>query len=247
MEIFLAATSALIAFILIEAFFLIRYGIIAKKLAREIAPFSAKREEYPRVLFFGDSTAWGTGASSSEHSIAGQLARDFPGVSVYNFSKNGIGTRELSEIIENNASEKADLVILQIGGMDIISLRSLKKFEPNLENIFLQAKKIGGGRVLMVSPHNVGTLPYFRPPISFLFHRRSKRVNAAIQKLVIKHEIAYADLYAKKHEDPFMKDKARYFAKDGIHPTSEGYSLWYIKIRKAIEKFGWDNVLNQNR
>jgi lysophospholipase L1-like esterase len=239
--------GTLICLIFIEASFLLYYGIFSKRLSRRTIPFSRNMPgARATVMVFGDSTAYGAGSEKPEYSIAGRLALDFPQTNVYNFAQNGIRAKTLVCILEQHATKHADLVIVHIGGIDIFSLTRPKKFNATFEHILILAKQIANDHVIVLCSTNLGSLPYFHYPLSVFYEWNTRRIHRIVHALIKKHHVAYIDLFEEKGEDQMLKDWRRYFAEDRIHPSGEGYALWYKKVSDIIKKHGWGIALDKS-
>lgn len=60
-------------------------------LAKASVPFEVRvKEANRRVLVVGDSTGVGTGASEAVDSVAGRIARDYPGTEIVNRAQDGV-------------------------------------------------------------------------------------------------------------------------------------------------------------
>lgn len=238
---------ALICFFIIEASFLSCYGIVSKRLSSRTMPFSRKIPgAKATVMFFGDSTAYGAGAEKPEYSVAGRLASEFPRVNLLNFAQNGIRAKTLVGILEQHATERADLAIVHIGGIDIFSLTHPKKFSVAFEHVLILTKQIANNRVIVLCSTNMGSLPYFHYPLSLFYEWNTRRIHRIIHTLIKKHRCAYIDLFEERKEDQMLKDRQRYFAKDRIHPSGEGYALWYKKVSDVIKQYEWDTMLDKS-
>ncbi|MEZ5701210.1 MAG: hypothetical protein R3E42_03420 [Burkholderiaceae bacterium] len=66
-----------------------RLGRAADLARASILPQVAPEHPALRMLMVGDSTAVGTGASSSQASLAGLLAADYPGLIIQNRARDG--------------------------------------------------------------------------------------------------------------------------------------------------------------
>ena len=47
--------------------------------------------------------------------------------------------------------------------------------------------------------------------------------------------INYINMYTDPSVDPFVLDPKSHFAKDGFHPSSLGYQVWFETIKKNIK------------
>jgi lysophospholipase L1-like esterase len=54
------------------------------------------------------------------------------------------------------------------------------------------------------------------------------------------HERAHmhlVDLRMPRHRDPFRLAPRRYYSPDGIHPSADGYALWFAQITRQVPLF----------
>lgn len=192
----------------------------------------------PGVLIAGDSTGVGTGATAPNDSIAGLLAHDVSGVSFKNVSVNGLRVAGLLAILKGLPVEKSySLVLLQIGGNDIVNLTSEKQFRNDLRLALSEAKK-RGERVGLMCCGDVGNAPAFGPLLSALFSERTRVFRDILLAESKDAGVTYVDLYEPKNTDPFAREPLRYHASDGFHPSSEGYALWYQKLKVSLKEAG---------
>ncbi|HDP24587.1 MAG TPA: SGNH/GDSL hydrolase family protein [Deltaproteobacteria bacterium] len=184
-----------------------------------------------RVLIVGDSTGVGTGAASPEDSIAGRIARDFPWVEITNTAEDGEKMVQVLTQINALGDEAFDLVIVQAGGNDILRFTRLASLEQQLVDL-LGAAGAKGGHVIFISTGNVGLAPAFFAPISWVYTVRTRQVRDLFQRVSRELGVEYVDLFKERKDDPFLDDPHRFFARDLLHPGSEGYALWYEEIRR---------------
>lgn len=185
------------------------------------------------LVMFGDSVGGGTGASHPDHSIAGLLAQEFPKVRVTNKSiVSGVGLRGLYEILKNETGTY-DVIVLSVGGLDVIRMTPSKDYQGLLENVYTEAKRIGT-HVVHVLPANVGLAPVFRSPLNLFYERRARVFHRIAQEAAQEASICYVDMFHEKHEDPFRGNR-EYYAADLSHPSDKGYCIWGGRIAKEIE------------
>jgi lysophospholipase L1-like esterase len=234
--VFVFLTFALIAFLVAQAIHSIQHLLLAKKIGKSALSFSNfPKDATQRFLVVGDSTAFGTGATDPKNSVAGRLAQDFPGAQIENLAKNGINTRELRWILETIKTQRFDLIVMHIGGIDILSFTSLSQIRKHLTEILMLAQKLSK-HVILVSAMNVGSSPVFWFPISTLYSHRTRAVRKIFLEESKKAAVPYVDLYRQKRHDPFCHSPETFFAPDKIHPNDLGYGLWYENIKKDLLK-----------
>jgi lysophospholipase L1-like esterase len=201
-------------------------------------PFNIiQHESTATVLILGDSTAYGTGARFSKNSIAGRLATDYPNVSIENQADNGAKTFDVAQKALRLEHTSFDIVIVQVGGNDILSYIPINHILNNLKTIVTLSKKIARKHVILVAPMNVSSSPLFWFPFNVLYGARSRMVRNAFHKVSNTSKVTLVDLYVPRYRDPFREENFPYFAKDLVHPNDKGYGLIYEKIKEITNAY----------
>jgi lysophospholipase L1-like esterase len=78
--------------------------------------------------------------------------------------------------------------------------------------------------------HNFSVAPFFLRPISRVVMWHATRVHPLIKRLAAELDVIFVDLFREPHEDPFVKEPHRYYCPDGLHPSAEGYALWFAAL-----------------
>jgi|CXWL01.1.fsa_nt_gi lysophospholipase L1-like esterase len=196
-----------------------------------------------KILFLGDSTAVGTGAANNRLSTAGYFASDFPLAEIINISRNGKRIHELLEEFDTQTFGKYDLVVIQIGGNDILKFTPFQNIEIDLAAVIDRAKTVGR-HVVVLHSGNVGTAPIFHWPFDRIMTERTRKVREIYIGQAKAHGAVYVDLFSERNEDFFLKDIKRYYSPDYLHPSGDGYRWWYQRIRQTLDQSGV--VLKQN-
>lgn len=240
----LSLISILTAYLLLETISMVSDGLVARMLGRESVPLCRHVPE-PRatIMIIGDSTAVGTGAHQPSQTIAGRLASDFPNTTILNHGINGAGSNELKTILDEHPEWRADILIVHIGGIDLLGLRSLRKLRDNL-SVILEKSAVISPRIMLLTSSNLGSIPYFHFPISLLFSWRTRQIRNFLLERSRRNDFVYVDLFDEPADDPFLRDRAKYFAHDNIHPSGDGYGIWYDRLRTALSKHHWDDILS---
>lgn len=189
-------------------------------------------QESARVLVIGDSTACGTGTTDSTHSLIGRLARDFPQLTIMNMAENAMNARQVRDKFARLPPEKFDMVMVHVGGMDVLTFTRRAALRRHLEALIVLAKDREISRLVLVSPNNAGAAPIFHFPLSRLMVRRSRQVSQLFEEVCQVHGVVHVPLFAESPKEPLTP---RHFAPDGSHPNDEGYAIWYEKIKSTIE------------
>lgn len=208
---------------------------ISEALMEHEEPYRNETDDYRKTLLvLGDSTGVGVGAQKPEDSVAGRLAAYLGATHVENYAVSGALTDELSFQIQKAKLPKYDYILLQIGGNDILAFHDAKKTAAKL------SVEMGtlppAGNVILMSSGNAGGATMFPPPmrpfhtmVNLAMHKEFKRVAHG-------WHARYVDLYEPFWKDPFLRDPRRYLARDGLHPSTYGYGLWFDKVKAALER-----------
>jgi len=89
-----------------------------------------------------------------------------------------------------------------------------------------------GENALFISTGNVGLAPAFFPPISWIYTARTRKARAFFMDISRELGIQYVDMFREKGDELFLGDPDRYYTPDYLHPSSEGYRVWYEELKK---------------
>ena len=204
----------------------------SRQLMANEHPYKKESTDFTKtILVLGDSTAVGIGADRPEDSVAGRIAEYQNATYVENHAISGTAVEDLPKQIKEAKREFYDLILIQIGGNDILSFNDPKKVGPLLTEVLKTLPK--AGKVVLFSAGNVGGASIFPHPIrpihTWLTLEYHKVFAKAVEGLAI-----YVNLYEPPGKDLFLKDQDRYLSVDGLHPSSEGYRLWFEKVRDVL-------------
>ena len=92
-----------------------------------------------------------------------------------------------------------------------------------------------------IPPADIGTAPVWVWPLSALYSRRAEEVRRAWQVAMRERvHVHLVDLRLPRERDPFRIKPRRYYARDGIHPSAEGYALWFAQITRQVPRTAFD-------
>ena len=220
---------------------------VSEKLQLGARPFE-QTPQTPQLSFLvvGDSTAFGTGTTDNRESVAGRLGADFPTALVQNKGVNGKKTAALAHELKEE-KEHFDLTVIQIGGNDIIRFTDTEMLRRDIGEVLALAK-IKGDRVVLLTSGDVGKAPFFPPLLNWFWSARTADVRDIFQSESKKQGVVYVDLLAAKVSDLFLTDIARYYSADLLHPSGEGYGVWYAEMKKVLEQTGdWERLTQLSR
>jgi lysophospholipase L1-like esterase len=226
-----------IVFLLIfghEAYRVYRAFAIARPIIDAAVPFTQKGDG-ARYLFVGESTGVGTGALRPEESVAGRLGSALLSAHIDNVSENGARITDAQAQLERLGENVSyDAIVLLIGGNDILNFTSSKKVTESIRTL-MHSAKARAGYVYLMTTGDVGNAPAFGPILSSLYSARSKELREVFIEEAKRSGVIYVDLFMPKASDPFYLEPRKYHAADGVHPSSEGYGVWYGKLREAMK------------
>ncbi len=186
--------------------------LILLAFSGEPSPKIAQLHSQSRIIAFGDSITYGTGADESE-SYPALLSKKL-GINVENCGVPGevtaTGLERLPTILEEN---RPDLVILCHGGNDILRNHDKNKMRDNLEAMINLIKDSGSDIILIGVPQK--SLILSSPPL--------------YQELAEKYKIPY--------NDDLISDiiATRSLKSDYIHPNAKGYKKMADSIHALIQ------------
>lgn len=202
----------------------------AKMTSFKSKKFEKINDSSQKVLFAGDSTAVGTGAKERGDTLAGRFSHDFPYADVYNISRNGATTSDILKQFKLVSDIKFNLIILSTGGNDIWTFKTRNKIKKDLSNVLDKAIEISNHRVILVFFGNEGSAPFFPFLIRKILMWRTRVVNQIFIDVSIEKSVPLVELFSNRKENPFIENPKKYFAKDKLHPSSDGYWRWYKGI-----------------
>ena len=188
-----------------------------------------------RVVWLGDSTAAGVGASSSAGALPSQVADGLaaPEVAVLAVSGARVGD-VLADQVPKVAALRPDLVLISVGANDTIHLTGRGAFRHTYEKV-VRALPAGVPVVLLGVP-DMGAIPRFAQPLRAVSGWRGRNLDAEVRRVAAEAGAVYADI-AGPTGPSFRRHPDRYFAADDFHPSDAGYGLWADAVLKVLRNF----------
>jgi len=169
------------------------------------------------ILAFGDSLTYGYGADNNESYPA--LLSSLSGYKVINAGINGEtsdeGLQRLPELLEDKSVK---LMILCIGGNDILQRQSMTALKNNLKTM-IHMSKIKGIDVLLVAVPNISL--FGLTPLT-LYEEVAEEEDVLLLSGVLAEILG----------NPTLKS-------DQIHPNALGYKQMAEKIYESLVENGW--------
>lgn len=204
-------------------------------LILQVTPYEQTVIDGEKILVVGDSTGYGTGVSDSRLSIAGLIGNEFPSYSIINNSSNGrsiVGGIEVLRSLQQD--DHYELILLQIGANDILQKNDVEKVRTELSTLYVEAKK-HSQKVVMLSNGNIGASYAFKGKEAEAYTALSRIFRAVFMETAQLHGVVYIDLFEEPQDDVFVQNPKKYTAFDGLHPTKDGYAVWYQKLQPELK------------
>jgi lysophospholipase L1-like esterase len=188
-----------------------------------------------RVVWLGDSTAAGVGASSSAGALPSQVADELGGsLSVLAISGARVAD-VLADQVPKVAALEPHLILISVGANDTIHLTGRGAFRHTYEKL-VRALPAGVPVVLLGVP-DMGAIPRFAQPLRAVSGWRGRNLDAEVRRVAADTGAVYADI-AGPTGPPFRRHPDRYFAADDFHPSDAGYGLWADAVVKVLRREG---------
>ena len=201
------------------------------------SPYERALPNAPQLLVLGDSTGYGTGVMDNNDSIAGRVAEEYPDYEIVNQSQNGRTIAELESVAREVEGEYA-LILLQIGGNDILQGRDAEVVEEELRRIIISLTD-NTDDLVMMSTGNVGGASAFTGERAQELEERSRVFRDMFEAVASDTPLTYVDLFVEPENDPFVAEPSVYLSWDGLHPSAAGYGEWYDSLQPVLaERLG---------
>lgn len=206
---------------------------IGTALAHAAVRYEQSGEE-PRILVIGDSTAVGTGASTSSKSVAGLVGGLYPKAMIRNRGINGAKVADAIKQLRDESEKNWDVVIIHIGGNDTLRFTDLNTLRADFRELLALAKTYGK-EVIHISTGSLGTAKLLPWSTRWIFTLRTRQTRSIFLEEGAQASIHSIDLFREPSNDPFAQEPETYYAADLFHPGDRGYADWFVKIRPVLE------------
>jgi lysophospholipase L1-like esterase len=217
-------------------------GITNKKLAHVATsrPRILNEGQEKRILVIGDSTGYGTGADRVEDTLLGRFAHDFPHVEVNNYAVNGSVTKNLIEQIQKVHDRNYNLTIISSGGNDTWRMTDLREIERDLRTALTMAHTITGNNIALIIYNNEVSGPIFPFFIRGRILKRTRQINEIYRRVGAEFNVQTVPIFL-----PGEKCPENFFSRDGLHPSSEGYRIMYIRLWAVLYQYRYNYKLRE--
>lgn len=206
---------------------------VSKKLISETIAFEKKGEGTENaVLVLGDSTAVGIGADRPEESVAGRMSAYLNADSVENYAVSGAVIKDLNAQRERATLPKYRLILIQIGGNDIIRFAPAEKAGEELRRAIRALPE--ADKVVIISAGDVGGATLFPWPVRPFHTRLNTKYHETFARIASEEGVTYVNFGDSPATKMINEKPEVYLSADGLHPSSEGYRLWFEEIQSSL-------------
>ncbi|MGZ5597833.1 MAG: SGNH/GDSL hydrolase family protein [Usitatibacter sp.] len=199
-------------------------GIVARTQPAQSSPEGCRKT----IVVASDSTAFGVGALPGE-STAGRIAAAFPHARVINVARSGANIGRVLDQLNSLEIEQADLVLIHACANDVLEFRSVAVVERDLRAALSRARQLSGNVILMPG-HDFSVAPFFLRGLKWLILRHAVRIHAVVKRVTAETGVIFVDLFRDPGTEPFVREPRRYYCADGLHPSGEGYAIWFAAL-----------------
>lgn len=187
-----------------------------------------------RIVWLGDSTAAGVGATSAAQAIPQRVARalDRP-VDLTVLAVSGARVEDiLDDQLPRMPEAAPHVVAVSIGANDVTHVTSQDTFREQYHELLDRLPK--GSIVVVLGVPDMGAPPRFAQPLRGVVALRGKQLEGISEDVAGASGAVYVDIAAATGSE-MRSDTDRYFARDRYHPSDEGYRLWADAVLEELE------------
>jgi lysophospholipase L1-like esterase len=188
------------------------------------------------VAVIGDSSMYGPGVKDKKHTISGLLAARYPKAIIETRAINGSRVRSLQAQLCQLQYTHYDLVLVGIGGNDIVRFSSYRRLERELY-AFLEVVSEVADEIILCSSVNIGNIGFFLFPFNLVFDYRTYRLSRRYGRIANHFpKVRYANFYRPRFKDHYDKNTRKQFlADDAFHPN-EYANRYFFELIWEIAK-----------
>jgi len=200
-----------------------------------------------QCVVLGDSSSAGQGADSQAESYAYQFAQQvlqqcYDPIYLYFLAESGARTADvIDKQLDQAIALKPDLVMMAVGGNDLIQFGDRRSF---VHNYRLILQKLAPIPVIVLNIPAFNCTPLLWEPIRSFLHWRARYFNSGLAQVCQSFaNVQLVDIYAI--QDDGTPDKDRFFSADKFHLSGLGYGLWAQQMAKQVKTL--PELHSQNR
>lgn len=186
-----------------------------------------------RVVWLGDSTAAGLGASGRSGALPVQVAEGLgPPVELVVVARGGA---RVADVVHDQLPALAglvpDVVFISVGANDTVHLTGRLSFERRYRTLVEALPD--DAEVVVLGVPDMGSIPRLAQPLRALAGWRGRQLDQVVQELAAATGAAYVDI-AGATGPAFRAEPDRFYAGDRYHPSDEGYRRWAEAVLDVV-------------
>jgi lysophospholipase L1-like esterase len=198
------------------------------------------------VVWLGDSTSTGVGASDPTGSMAWRVAEGLTDGPVV-LTVLGRSGDQVHEVLDDQLPELPEVlmpgadhvVLVSIGANDVTALTRRPTFEDRYLQMVdeIEAVLDAAGvpaRIVLVGIPDIGTAPRLLPPLRQVAGFRGAQLDDDIATVGRRRGVHHVEL-ADRTSATFSSDPDRYFSADDYHPSSDGHRVWADAVLASLD------------
>lgn len=194
-----------------------------------------------RLLWLGDSTGDGVGASAPDRSLPRQVAAGLNGpVDLVVLAASGARVRDVLETqlpAAERLNEQPHIVVVCVGGNDVTHLSRRSQFRRDLSAVLDEVRQLKPSAIVVVGIGEFAATPLLAQPLRFVAGKRADMLARDQRDIAAAKGAVFVDIIAATGK-AFASDPRRYHARDGFHPSDDGYRLWSDAILATMTRTG---------
>lgn len=186
------------------------------------------------VVWLGDSTAAGVGASTLDQTLPEQVATQIgQPIRLTDLARSGA---RVADVLRLQLPEVARLhpteVFISVGANDATHLTSRSQFRRDYGRLLagLPASVV---QVVVLGVPDMGSPPRFAQPLRAVAGWRGRELDTDVRHLAQRRHAIYVDIAGGSGPE-FRRQPYRYFSDDHFHPNDAGYHLWAEVVAAAV-------------
>jgi lysophospholipase L1-like esterase len=198
------------------------------------APVGPPRPPVDTVVWLGDSTAAGVGATGPAGALPEQAAAEIGRpVRMTVLARSGDRVADvLHHQVPALAAIRPTVVFITVGANDTTHFTSRGAFRRDYERV-LAGLPPTVRRIVILGVPDMGAPPRLAQPLRAVAGWRGRSLDIDVRHLAARTPRAvYVDI-AGKTGPAFRAHPATYFARDRFHPNDAGYALWARAVAEA--------------
>lgn len=213
---------------------------VGKRVSQNSTPFqkiSPSFEEH--ILVLGDSTMYGAGIKHKANTMGGLLAARYPKATIETLARNGDKVDDLRGQLADARFNEYLLLMIGVGGNDIVGLTRLNHLETEL-NAFIEQASQKSSQIVIFQCVNVGNIGFFLFPLNYFYSRRCYLVSKVFEHVTSKYKnVLFVNLYRPNSDDFYTKKtRNKFIAEDSFHPSDYANIFFFNLICDRMQTWG---------